>query len=135
MSEHKLYSGSSPESYIEYILWDSGSVPQGFTAGSVQESASGSISNIAISFDPYYLQRNTLSSSFIVINSADSTFLQRFNMSSNKLPATIVWLMRARNTENNRYIYWRSPHKPSSFGISGIRADTVESVGSVYEEI
>jgi hypothetical protein len=65
----------------------------------------------------------------------DTFYLQRLYIFANKLPATIVWLMRARNMANTKYIYWRSPRTPSSFGIQGIIESTVESVGSVYEEI
>lgn len=60
--------------------------------------------------------------------------LQRFSMDGKK-GATLVWLMRARNTANTKYIYWRSPSTPGYSGISDIRTDTVETVGSVYEEL
>jgi len=62
--------------------------------------------------------------------------LQRFNMFSRVIK--LIWLMRARDKEtNSKYIYWRSENVPgfSSINKNTILLSTVESVGSVYEEI
>lgn len=129
MSEQHLlrYSGS-------HSVWPGDAIilsgSDGYITGSLQDF-NNLIAVNSIEF--VYLQRNT--ATINVINNLVIAPLQRFNMYSYKLPATIVWLMRARNTANTRYVYWRSPHNPNSFGISGIIDSTVESVGSVYEEI
>ena len=90
-----------------------------------------SIENVVTDFAFIYLQKNTTTS--IKNISYEIAYLQKFNIYQKG--ATLIWLMRARNIANTKYIYWRSPNTPSDFGITGIIKSTVESVGSVYEEI
>lgn len=134
---HELYVSSSGgwDSLQEYDLSGSVEFPVLVSASINDFGLSGSLSlNNIPNFEKFFLQRDSSYSSSNQ-NTLAGVSLQRFNVYSDKIPATIVWLMRARNTENTRYIYWRSIGSPSSFGISGIILNSVETIGSVYEQV
>jgi hypothetical protein len=155
MSEYYLASGSTslwPDNAL--ILYDSASFQ--YVTGSIQEESS-SVAMLAANLDAIYLQRmpsealaqGGASADLVYLQrmpatalsqggaSADLVYLQRMGKFYPDKLSTIVWLMRARNTANNKYIYWRSPGTPSTNQVdqNTILLNTVESVGSVYEEI
>lgn len=119
MENHALDPSPVPEDGAEYL--------QDYT---FQDNP---IVNVVTDFAFIYLQKNT---SVVIKNRTyEISYLQKFNIYEKG--AVLVWLMRARNTANTRYIYWRSPYNPGTKQIDTgtIIESTVESVGSVYEEI
>ena len=156
MSIHYLASGSSTSVWPDnaLILYDSAS-SQDIT-GSLQDTPAYP-TMLGANVDTIYLQRmandalqqGTPNADLIYLQrmandalqqgtpNADLIYLQRMGKMCPDKTSTLVWLMRARNTANTRYIYWRSPRSPSTYQVdtSTIILSTVESVGSVYEEI
>jgi hypothetical protein len=99
-----------------------------------QYNTSTSIRNIII--ESTEIQYNTSTSIRNITIELGVDRLQRFNMFSQVVK--LIWLMRARDkATNSKYIYWRSANVPgfSSINKDTILLNTVESVGSVYEEI
>lgn len=132
-----VLTGSEVVAYVtesNLYLIDSSSIPASYVSGALQ-SFSSEIKNYTSFSDSIFVQRQTSYMNPKSFTDLEFVRLQRLNIYSDKPPATIVWLMRARNTENTRYIYWRSIGSPSSFGISGIIPTSVENVGSVYEQV
>jgi hypothetical protein len=143
-------SGSEGPEVLE--LPDSGSIPPELVAGSLQDFSGSLLRLVPPNGDFIYLQRIEASGvrqnnngDFIYLqrieastirqnNNGDFIYLQRFAACSDEPKDVIIWLMRARNTANTRYIYWQSPRTPSTNGVdvSTINASSVESVGSIY---
>ena len=156
MDTHYLASGSSDSQWPEnaLILYDT--ISSQDVTGSIQNNAV-SPSIISANADVVYLQRipnDALSQGIPAadliylqripndalsqgIPTADLIYLQRMGRFCPDKLTSVVWLMRARNTANNKYIYWRSPGTPGTNQVdkNTILLNTVESVGSVYEEI
>jgi hypothetical protein len=122
------------DSYVDGALSNSNyynsiiTLPE-FNAINLQNNTS-TILNIILAPDAINLQNNT-STILNIILAPDAILTQRFNVGN---PIKIIWLMRARNKDNTRYIYWRSPGVPSYIGYqTQILINTVETVGSIYQ--
>ena len=144
-----LYN-SEDETILE--LPDSGSIPPQLVEGRLQEFDASLLKIVPPNGDFIHLQRiaagavkQNSNGDFVALqriasdaieqnNNGDIIHLQRFAACRDEPKDIIIWLMRARNTTNTRYIYWRSPRTPGTNGvdISRINESTVESVGSVY---
>ena len=127
---HYLYLSGSGD-ILE--LPDSGSITPELVTGSLQDFSGSLLRLVPPNGDFIYLQRIE-ASTIRQNNNGDVIYLQRFAACSDEPKDVIIWLMRARNTANTRYIYWQSPRSPSTNGvdISTINASSVESVGSIY---
>jgi hypothetical protein len=101
--------------------------------GELQEFSGSLLRIVPPNGDFIYLQRIP-ASTIKQNNNGDGIYLQRFAACRDEPKDIIIWLMRARNTTNTKYIYWQSPRIPSTSGvdISRINESTIESVGSVY---